>query len=155
MSESVSDIQSHIQGKVGSQANKEYVLTFRVWSQSFLMSSTKRKTNKIKWQKKDPCKTLQYLQQLLNTFFSENLVKTQKEICDTKSQCHMKKKANIWCLHCLLFMAGCKFWLSKHTFTTNNWRKTEGNADIPALRLYGKPLKVKAFSFLCVKLSSE
>lgn len=74
---------------------------------------------------------------------------------DTKSQCHMKKKANIWCLHCLLFMADCKFWLSKHTFTTNNWRKTEGNADIPAVRLYGKPLKVKAFSFLCVKLSSE
>lgn len=105
--------------------------------------------------KKDPCKTLQDFQQLLNTFFSENLVKTQKEVCDTKSQCHMKKKANIWCLHCLLFMAGGKFWLSKHTFTTNNWRKTEGNTDIPALRFYGKPLKVKAFSFLCVKLSSE
>lgn len=52
MSESVSDIQSHIQGKVGSQANKEYVLTFRVWSQSCLLSSTKGKTNKIKWQKK-------------------------------------------------------------------------------------------------------
>lgn len=48
MSESVSDIQNHIQGKVGSQANKEYVLTFKVWSQSCLLSSTKGKTNKIK-----------------------------------------------------------------------------------------------------------
>lgn len=96
MSESVSDIQSHVQGKVGSQANKEYVLTIRVWSQSCLLSSTKGKTNKIKWKKR----SMQNSTVLTATFkhlFQREDTKGQdtKGNMQTKSQCHMKKKANI------------------------------------------------------------
>lgn len=36
-----------------------------------------------------------------------------------------KRKANIWCLFSLPFIVGGKFWLSKHTLTTNSRGRTE------------------------------